>query len=90
MPKWQRSFLLFDSGDDDRIIGFCSPTGMKILSICVQWHVDGTYKSSPKYYYQSFSIHSWYLDQMFPCLYVCLKEKSELIYKKMINLLRDA
>ncbi|CAF0869379.1 unnamed protein product, partial [Brachionus calyciflorus] len=83
-------FVLFDSKDNDRIIGFCSPIGLEILSKAKRLHSDGTFKCTPRLYYQTFCIHVWFLEQMFPCLFVLLKEKSESIYRKMLTLLKEA
>ncbi|CAF0786549.1 unnamed protein product, partial [Brachionus calyciflorus] len=83
-------FVLFDSNDTDRIIGFCSPIGLEILSKAKRLHSDGTFKSTPKLYYQTFCIHAWFLEQMFWVLYKLLKEKSERIYRKKLTLLKEA
>lgn len=48
-------FLLIDSKDKDRIISFASNTVLDILSKHQQWHVDGTFKSSSKIYFQNVS-----------------------------------
>ncbi|CAF0763713.1 unnamed protein product [Brachionus calyciflorus] len=61
-------FILFDSKDDDRIIGFASDTCLSILSRSTAWHVDGTFKSAPGCYKQVFTIHAWFMEQMFACV----------------------
>ncbi|CAF0916579.1 unnamed protein product [Brachionus calyciflorus] len=38
---------------------------------------------------QVFIIHGWLMEQMFPCVYVLLKDKKEVTYNKMIICLRD-
>ncbi|CAF0816561.1 unnamed protein product [Brachionus calyciflorus] len=58
-------FLLFDSKDDHRIIGFDSDACLNILSKSSTWHVDGTFKSAPGCYKQVFTIHAWFMDQIF-------------------------
>ncbi|CAF1133229.1 unnamed protein product, partial [Brachionus calyciflorus] len=88
--KDDKPFVIFDSNDSDRIIGFCSAIGLEILSKSKSFHVDGTFKSTPGVFYQTFGIHGWILNQMFPCVFALLGEKSERIYKKMLGLLKDA
>ncbi|CAF0726925.1 unnamed protein product [Brachionus calyciflorus] len=85
-----KPFVLFDSNDQDRILGFCSPVGLEILKRTKQIHIDGTFKSTPRIYYQTFGLHSWIFSQMFPSVYVLLGQKSERIYKKMLFLLKEA
>ncbi|CAF1129387.1 unnamed protein product [Brachionus calyciflorus] len=84
-------FVLFDLKDSDRIIGFCSPIGFEILKKTKQFHIDGTFKSTPKIYYQTYGIYCWFLNQMFPAVFVLLSEKTGRIYKKKkLNLLKEA
>lgn len=85
-----KPFVLFDSKDSDRIIGFCSPIGLEILKKCTQVHIDGTFKSTPKIYYQTYGIHCWLFQQMFPAVFVLLGEKTEKVYKKTLSLLKEA
>lgn len=85
-----KPFVLFDSKDQDRIIGFCSPVNLKILKKTKQIHIDGTFKSTPKIFYQTYGLHSLLFGQMFPSVYVLLGQKTERIYKKMLSLLKDA
>ncbi|CAF0823071.1 unnamed protein product [Brachionus calyciflorus] len=72
-------FLLFDTKDNDRIIAFASDTGLKILSQSDSWHVDGTFKAAPKCYAQVFTINAWFMNQMFVCVYLLLKDNPLLI-----------
>ncbi|CAF1004023.1 unnamed protein product, partial [Brachionus calyciflorus] len=85
-----KPFVLFDSNDQDRIIAFCSPVGLEILKKTKQIHVDGTFKSTPKIFYQTYGLHSWLFGQMFPSVYVLLGQKTERIYRKMLSLLKEA
>lgn len=60
-----KPFVLFDSKDSDRIIGFCSSYGLEILKKSKQIHIDGTFKSTPKILYQTYGIHCWLFNQIF-------------------------
>jgi hypothetical protein len=79
-----KQFKLFDSLDEDRILGYASPTNLEILSKSKQWHADGTFISSPQHYKQLYCIYAWYLDEMHLCLYAFLKKKDTVTYKKII------
>ena len=48
-----------------------------------------TFKYAPSCYKQVVTIHGWFMDKMFSCVYILLKNKDEFTYKKMIMLLRD-
>ncbi|CAF1075534.1 unnamed protein product [Brachionus calyciflorus] len=37
-------FLLFDTQDSDRILAFCTASGLSRLSSASQWHIDATFK----------------------------------------------
>ena len=54
-----KPFLRYDSGmdDDDRILIFVTDEGIKDLENYGHWSSDGTFKSSPKIFYQMFLIH---------------------------------
>ena len=84
-----QNFVLFDTDDDDRIICFSSPHQQEILSNCTEWYVDGTFKSAPPGFAQLFIIHGWYNDEMYPCAWVALRNKTSGVYKKMLEQLID-
>ncbi|CAF1136280.1 unnamed protein product [Brachionus calyciflorus] len=67
-------FLLFDTKDVDRIIAFCSMSGLSRLSQADQWHIDATFKASPKLYYQLLIIHAYIHETTFPCVYILFKK----------------
>lgn len=79
------NFLIFDTCDEDRIMCFGSDLMKECLSNATVIHVDGTFKTSPALYYQSYSISAFYNQEMFPCLTSILKNKSEMIYSKLLE-----
>ena len=80
-----QNFVLFDTNDADRIICFSSPHQQEILSNCKEWYVDGTFKSAPPGFAQLFIIHGWFNDEMYPCAWVALRNKTAGVYKKMLE-----
>ncbi|CAF0932973.1 unnamed protein product [Brachionus calyciflorus] len=83
-----QKFLIADSQDELRILIFATPKGLKVLQKSNCWHVDGTFKSCPNLYAQVFTIHCWYFDQMFPCVYILLVKKDFDIYKRILDMLK--
>jgi hypothetical protein len=81
---FNKRFLLFDTNDDDRAIGFCSEAGLEKLAKSDQWHIDGTFKAAPLIYYQLIIIHAYLYGFMFSCCYILVKNKDYNIYKKVI------
>ena len=55
----RRPFLRHDSGSDDenRIFIFVTDEGIRDLQTYKNWSGDGTFKSSPKIFYQVFLLH---------------------------------
>ena len=53
------------------------------------WHVDGTFKTSPKLYYQMFNIHAWFRDEMYQCATFFLKTKEEKTYYRSLQQLKN-
>jgi hypothetical protein len=92
-----RRFLLkdfsFKSSKKDateRIIIFCSDWGLEMLCKASRIHSDGTFKTSPMFFYQLYIIHSWYKQTMFPCAYVLMTTKTEESYKRVLDELKSA
>ena len=52
-------FLQYDNEDltGQRILIFFSEKAKEILKISTQWHVDGTFRHTPKMFNQTTSIH---------------------------------
>ena len=69
-------FFLFYTEDDERIISFASDIQLDCLKNSTRLHVDGTFKTSPNLYFQSYLLSAFYEKDMFPCMTVILKQKS--------------
>ncbi|CAF4340244.1 unnamed protein product, partial [Rotaria sordida] len=41
------------------ILGFASPMAVQLLGANEHWNSDGTFRTAPKLFYQSYSIHVW-------------------------------
>lgn len=50
-------FVLFDDGNEERIIGLCSSKGRQIASEGKTCFMDGTFKSSSKQFYKVYTVH---------------------------------
>ncbi len=55
-------FLIYDNEDQtvNRIIRFCSPLGLHMLSESNFHHSDGTFRTKAKYFGQLFVFHAWF------------------------------
>ena len=71
-------FLLHDEPDsDNRIVIFGTLRGLEVLKRYTDWAIDGTFKSCPRQFFQSFSLHAIVERKTVPCLYILLPDKSE-------------
>ena len=53
-------FLIFDNKKKNRILLFCSPNGLHILSKSKTWHGDGTFHCAAKFFAQLYTIHAYF------------------------------
>ena len=65
-PKPDR-LLLYDNEKARRLMLLCSPINLLILSLCENWHADGTFHTVSKYFGQMYTIHGWYEHRMLSC-----------------------
>ena len=49
------------------------------------WFGDGTFKVAPAGYVQQYTLHAHFDGVTYPCVYVMLKGKSQIIYEKMVD-----
>lgn len=47
-----------------RLLVFCSPNGMLLLSECEQWQASGKFHTNSSHYYQLFVISVWFMGRM--------------------------
>ena len=87
---YTNEFLLIDNGiGANRIIIFGTLEFLQYMSKCDKLWGDGTFKQSPKHFYQLYTIHGYVRGQMFPFIFAILPNKYETTYIRMLNLLQD-
>ena len=78
-------FLLWDSGDQDRILMFVTQEKMRVLEDNDHWFVDGTFDAAPLIYGQLFTVHALLDGVLIPCVYVLLPDKTQVTYTRMFR-----
>lgn len=69
---------------NQRMICYASDQQLQILSSCVRWHCDGTFRSA-SLFYQLYVIYGFMNVEMFPCAYFYTEKKSERWYTQMLK-----
>ncbi|CAF1328275.1 unnamed protein product [Rotaria sordida] len=67
------------------ILGFASPMAVQLLGANEHWNSDGTFRTAPKLFYQSYSIHVWDDFSMKPAIYAALPNKKFDTYDIFLN-----
>ncbi|CAF4228058.1 unnamed protein product, partial [Rotaria sordida] len=67
------------------ILGFASPMAIRLLGANEHWNSDGTFRTAPKLFYQSYSIHVWDDFSMKPVIYAALPNKKFDTYDIFLN-----
>ncbi|CAM4828975.1 unnamed protein product [Rotaria magnacalcarata] len=67
------------------VVGFASSIGIKLLGDNAHWNADGTFRTAPKLFYQSYSIHVWDKFSMKPVIYAALPNKNTNTYDTFLN-----
>ena len=82
-------FLLYDStsGIDtsNRILIYSTETNLRALTTTGHWFADGTFKVAPELFYQVFTIHALVDNNIIPCVYALLPNKTEDTYFEMFQ-----
>ena len=65
---------------EKRILMFGTRRNLKVLKACELWLVDGTFKTTPKYFYQLYRVHGSYQWTVLPLVYGFLPDKSKTTY----------
>ena len=87
---YNNNFLLADDGiGNNRILIFGTIQFIQLMANCDKLWGDGTFKQAPKLWYQMYSIHGYYEDQMIPFVYCLLPNKYETTYAQMLKLISD-
>ena len=82
-----QQFLLYDSGvaDVNRILFFGSPDAVSLLEQSADWFGDGTFKTVPEIFYQLYTIHALVANNVFPCIYALLPNKTQATYDRLFR-----
>ena len=67
------------------MVVFVSDKGLELLSKSVQWHVDRTFRAAPKNFYQLYTFHAWYMDEMRVCAFAFLTNKTAETYRRLLE-----
>lgn len=89
-----RNFLVVEDGDQDKILVFSTNTARRIMKKGEYYFADGTFKSTPKPYYQLYVLH---LDlksdenstNIVPVVYALLPNKTEQTYTRLFILIKQ-
>ena len=89
VPEEFNSFLVHDTGKEDheRIMVFGDNEMIKYLQSSPSWLADGTFKSSPKIFYQLYTVHIQGPGIAPACVYGFLPNKTESTYKRFLDIL---
>ena len=89
VPEEFNSFLVHDTGKEDheRIMVFGDNEMIKYLQSSQSWLADGTFKLSPKMFYQLYTVHIQGPGIAPACVYGFLPNKTESTYKRFLDIL---
>ena len=84
IPDNFQEFLRYDSGKEhhERILVFGDPYMTSVPESSKFWLGDGTFKLSPKNFYQIYTLHVYLLSIATACLYALLPNKTEKTYSQ--------
>ena len=67
------------------VFAFCSITSIQLMGATPHWNSDGTFRTAPRLFYQSYSIHVWDEFSMKPTVYAALPNKSFETYDSLLT-----
>lgn len=85
----ENEFVLIDTKDAQRIIMFGTLDFFKKMCVTETLYGDGTFYSVPKLFYQLYTLHGFYKNEMIPFIYILLPDKKEQTYLRMFRLIQD-
>ena len=90
IPELFKNFTRFDSGQNnhERIILFGEPEMLRVLETSNFWLADGTFKVTPKMFYQLYSIYVSLSGIAPACIYAFLPNKTEKTYHRFLEALK--
>ncbi|CAF1001947.1 unnamed protein product [Didymodactylos carnosus] len=71
------------------VLGLLSSTSLQILSDNPHWNADGTFRTSPKLFYQNYGIRTWDEFSTQSVVYTILLNKEEVSYQVLLNALTN-
>ncbi|KFD46787.1 hypothetical protein M513_12315 [Trichuris suis] len=74
---------------EDRILLFTTRTNVDALPHAAVWIMDGTFKTAPMAFYQTYTIHAPVGSRIFPLVYALMSGKSQALYKRLFEDLVD-
>jgi hypothetical protein len=80
-----KEFLFCNSSTPHKVVAFASEQALKLLSKNPHWNGDGTFRTSPALFTQSYYIHVWDEFSMKPIVYSCCEDKSEECYNELLQ-----
>ena len=80
-------FLL---GSQNDIHVFATEDNLKILAEADELYMDGTFRITPRLFYQVFTVHAFKDGQQFPLAYCLLPVKSREVYNECFTMLKSA
>ncbi|CAF1077092.1 unnamed protein product [Didymodactylos carnosus] len=80
LPKTLQSLVI-----PQQMACFYSMASLEILGKSQHWNADGTFRTAPKIFYQSYSIHTWDKLSMKPIVHAALPNKNEASYEILLD-----
>jgi hypothetical protein len=84
-----RRFLLFDSGDQDRMRIFATDEQLRTLADATVWHIGATFSPSPTVFHQLCTIWIQLDSALVTCVYALLPNKSQAMYEAFLRVVID-
>lgn len=87
------SFFVYDDGIDDKILIFATPTALNVCKKINTWYGDGTFKVTPKPFFQMYTLlvdlgSDPESNYFVPVIYALLPDKSQYTYERLFNILK--
>jgi len=85
-----RPFLLFDDGEDDKILAFCSIDQLRALQSADILYMDGTFSTCPTLWNQLYIIHARTGTCTYPLVFALLPDRQTATYRRLFSKLKAA
>ena len=83
-------FLLGEDGDGaDKIIAFASNSALRAIANVDTYHMDETFATAPRLFYQIVTLHAFVLGVMLPLVFVVLPNKVGNTYIRFLSLVKE-